>query len=96
MKFIIDTAVVSEIEELVSTVMIDGVARNPSLIPNVTLRFSAIQLLLTVKAGATFISSFIGRLDDIDIEGVELLHEIRTNFGNYDFGAEVLARRSAR
>ena len=52
---------------------------------NVTLCFSANQALLAAKAGATFISPFIGRLDDIGIDGMELIAEIRTIYDNYDF-----------
>jgi transaldolase len=51
---------------------------------NVTLCFSANQALLAAKAGATFISPFIGRLDDMNIDGMELIHEIRTIYDNYD------------
>jgi len=59
---------------------------------NVTLCFSAPQALLAAKAGATFISPFIGRLDDAGIDGVELIHEIRTIYDNYqDFNTEILA-----
>jgi len=58
---------------------------------NVTLCFSANQALLAAKAGATFISPFIGRLDDTGIDGMELISEIRTIYDNYDFGTEILA-----
>jgi len=58
---------------------------------NVTLCFSANQALLAAKAGATFISPFIGRLDDMGIDGMELIGEIRTIYDNYDFGTEILA-----
>jgi transaldolase len=58
---------------------------------NVTLCFSANQALLAAKAGATFISPFIGRLDDINIDGMELIREIRQIYDNYDFGTEILA-----
>jgi transaldolase len=58
---------------------------------NVTLCFSANQALLAAKAGATFISPFIGRIDDIGIDGMELISEIRTIYDNYDFRTEVLA-----
>ena len=50
---------------------------------NVTLCFSANQALLAAKAGATFISPFIGRLDDIGLDGMELIREIRTIYDNY-------------
>ncbi|MFN4225554.1 MAG: fructose-6-phosphate aldolase [Hyphomonas sp.] len=58
---------------------------------NVTLCFSANQALLAAKAGATFISPFIGRLDDIHIDGMELIHEIRQIYDNYLFDTEILA-----
>ena len=58
---------------------------------NVTLCFSANQALLAAKAGATFISPFIGRIDDIGIDGIELIAEIRQIYDNYDFRTEILA-----
>jgi transaldolase len=58
---------------------------------NVTLCFSANQALLAAKAGATFISPFIGRLDDLNIDGMELIADIRAIYDNYDFSTEILA-----
>ena len=59
---------------------------------NVTLCFNANQALLAAKAGATFISPFIGRLDDIGLDGMELIGEIRAIYDNYDaIGTEILA-----
>ncbi len=58
---------------------------------NVTLCFSANQALLAAKAGATFVSPFIGRLDDIAIDGMDLIREIRQIFDNYGFETEILA-----
>jgi transaldolase len=59
---------------------------------NVTLCFSANQALLAAKAGATFVSPFIGRLDDTGIDGMELIREIRQIFDNYDaIETEILA-----
>ena len=58
---------------------------------NVTLCFSANQALLAAKAGASFISPFIGRLDDIHLDGMELIREIRQIYDNYDFDTEILA-----
>ncbi len=58
---------------------------------NVTLCFSANQALLAAKAGATFVSPFIGRLDDVGQEGMELIREIRAIYDNYDFRTEILA-----
>ncbi|WP_375678361.1 MULTISPECIES: fructose-6-phosphate aldolase [unclassified Bartonella] len=58
---------------------------------NLTLCFSANQALLAAKAGATFVSPFIGRLDDCGNDGSELLHEIRTIYDNYNFETQILA-----
>ena len=58
---------------------------------NVTLCFSANQALLAAKAGATFISPFIGRLDDINLDGMELIEDIRTIYDNYMFDTQILA-----
>ncbi|MGB5870347.1 MAG: fructose-6-phosphate aldolase [Albidovulum sp.] len=58
---------------------------------NVTLCFSPAQALLAAKAGAAFISPFIGRLDDIHLEGVDLIEDIRIIYDNYDFKTEILA-----
>lgn len=58
---------------------------------NVTLCFSAVQALLAAKAGAAFISPFIGRLDDYGAEGADLIGEIRTVYDNYDFATSILA-----
>ncbi|MGY6550010.1 MAG: fructose-6-phosphate aldolase [Roseinatronobacter sp.] len=58
---------------------------------NVTLCFSANQALLAAKAGATFISPFLGRLDDIALDGVELIADIRTIYDNYGFETQILA-----
>ena len=58
---------------------------------NVTLCFSPNQALLAAKVGATYISPFIGRLDDINLEGMELIENIRTIYDNYSFKTEILA-----
>jgi len=58
---------------------------------NVTLCFSANQALLAAKAGATFISPFIGRLDDMNIDGMELIADIRRIYDNYGFETQILA-----
>ncbi len=58
---------------------------------NVTLCFSASQALLAAKAGAAYVSPFVGRLDDIGLDGMELIADIREIFDNYDFGTEILA-----
>jgi transaldolase len=58
---------------------------------NVTLVFSAGQALLAAKAGATYVSPFIGRLDDISTDGLNLIAEIRLIYDNYGFATEILA-----
>jgi transaldolase len=58
---------------------------------NVTLCFTAVQAMMAAKAGATYISPFIGRLDDLGFEGMELIREIRAIYDNYDFDTEILA-----
>jgi len=58
---------------------------------NVTLCFSSNQALLAAKAGATFISPFIGRLDDINLDGMALIADIRQIYDNYGFETEILA-----
>lgn len=58
---------------------------------NVTLCFSANQALLAAKAGATFISPFIGRLDDINLDGMDLIADIRNIYDNYGFETQILA-----
>lgn len=58
---------------------------------NVTLCFSVNQALLAAKAGATFISPFIGRLDDINLDGLELIGDIRQVYDNYGFETNILA-----
>ena len=57
---------------------------------NVTLCFSAAQALLAAKVGATYISPFVGRLDDVATPGMELIRDIVDIYGNYDFKTEVL------
>lgn len=57
---------------------------------NVTLVFSPLQALLVAKAGGTMVSPFVGRLDDISTPGMELIHQIKTIFENYDFETEIL------
>jgi transaldolase len=58
---------------------------------NVTLCFSANQALLAAKAGATYVSPFVGRLDDVGEDGIQLLHDIRAIYDNYAFDTEILA-----
>ena len=58
---------------------------------NVTLCFSAAQAILAAKAGATYVSPFIGRLDDIAQDGMQLISDIVQIYDNYDYGTQVLA-----
>ena len=58
---------------------------------NVTLCFSVNQAILAAKAGATFVSPFIGRLDDINLDGMQLIADIRQVYDNYGFETEILA-----
>ena len=57
---------------------------------NVTLCFSAAQALIAAKAGASFISPFVGRLDDVGFNGMDLIADIRMIYDNYDFATEIL------
>ncbi len=68
---------------------LQGAAGDGAMV-NVTLCFSANQALLAAKAGASFISPFVGRLDDIHLDGMELISEIRQIYDNYGFDTEIL------
>jgi transaldolase len=63
---------------------------NDGTMVNVTLCFSANQALLAAKAGATFISPFVGRHDDVGFDGMDLISDIRIIYDNYAFGTEIL------
>jgi transaldolase len=65
--------------------------RDQGLMVNVTLCFSAMQAMMAAKAGATFISPFIGRLDDCGEDGMQLIRDIRQIYDNYGFKTEILA-----
>ncbi|MGH7752086.1 MAG: transaldolase family protein, partial [Gemmatimonadales bacterium] len=58
---------------------------------NVTLCFSSVQCLIAAKAGATYVSPFIGRLDDVGQEGMDVIRETRVIFDNYDLATKILA-----
>jgi transaldolase len=64
---------------------------NQGIRTNCTLVFSAGQALLAAKAGATYVSPFLGRLDDISMSGLDLIEQIRLIYDNYGFGTEILA-----
>lgn len=68
-----------------------NVLSNEGIPTNVTLCFSASQALLAAKAGATFISPFLGRLDDISHDGLDLISEIREIYDNYGYDTQILA-----
>ena len=57
---------------------------------NVTLIFTSMQALLAAKAGATYVSPFVGRLDDISQDGIAIIKEIRTIFDNYGYNSEII------
>ncbi|UCF81443.1 MAG: fructose-6-phosphate aldolase [Acidobacteriota bacterium] len=58
---------------------------------NATLCFSATQALIAAKAGASFVSPFLGRVDDVSSHGMQIIHDIRAIYDNYDFKTEILA-----
>jgi transaldolase len=64
---------------------------NEGLMVNVTLCFSPIQAMMAAKSGATFISPFIGRVDDVGEDGMGLIRDIRAIYDNYGFKTEILA-----
>lgn len=64
---------------------------NLGISTNVTLCFSANQALMAAKAGATYVSPFIGRLDDINVDGLELIRKIRQIYDNYSIEAKIIA-----
>ena len=66
------------------------VLRAQNIMVNVTLCFSANQALLAAKAGASFISPFVDRLDDVSEDGMALIEDIKTIYDNYDFDTEIL------
>lgn len=66
------------------------ILRSEGIKTNVTLCFSPNQALLAAKAGASYISPFIGRLDDVSTEGMQLIRDIRTIYDNYSFPTEIL------
>ena len=97
MKFFIDTANVEDIRKANDMGVICGVTTNPSLIAtegiktNVTLIFTANQALLAARAGATYVSPFLGRLDDISTAGIDLIQDIVQIFDNYGLETEIIA-----
>jgi transaldolase len=83
-NIVIKVPLIKEGLKAVKTLSSDGI------MTNVTLCFSPSQALLAAKAGATFISPFIGRLDDISVNGMDLIAQILQIYRNYDFSTQVL------
>ena len=67
-----------------------GVLATEGIATNVTLVFSAVQALMAAKAGATYVSPFVGRLDDLSSDGMEIIEQIVTIFDNYGFQTEII------
>ncbi|MFW2330861.1 MAG: fructose-6-phosphate aldolase [Nitrospinota bacterium] len=63
---------------------------NDNIKTNVTLVFSQLQAILAAKAGATYLSPFVGRLDDISVDGLEIVDDILTIYSNYEYQTEVI------
>jgi transaldolase len=91
MKFIIDTANVQEIKKAASWGILDGVTTNPTLVAKEGREFTEVLKEIAAKAGATFVSPFVGSLDDISTVEMDLVPQIRTIFDNYDFPTQILA-----
>ena len=84
-NIVVKVPLISEGLKAVRTLAADGIKTN------VTLCFSATQGMLAAKAGATYISPFLGRIDDISGEGIELIAQIRRIYDNYGVDTEILA-----
>lgn len=84
-KIVVKVPMISDGIKLIKTLSEKGIRTNCTLI------FNAGQAILAAKAGATFISPFLGRLDDISQDGVELIKQIRVIYNNYKFKTEILA-----
>src|SRR5271170_2164115 len=106
MKIFIDSGNTDEIREANDMGLVDGVTTNPTLAAksgkpfkaltakgiktNVTLCFNSAQALLAAKAGATYISPFVGRIDDTGWEGMQLIRDIRLIYDNYGYETQIL------
>lgn len=84
-KIVVKVPMIPDGVKAISTLSAEGIRTNCTLV------FSAGQALLAAKAGATYVSPFIGRLDDVSTDGIKLIEEIVTIYGNYDFETQVLA-----
>ena len=103
MKFFVDTANVEDIKKANDMGVICGVTTNPSLIAkegrnfaeviktNVTLVFTSAQALLAARAGASYVSPFLGRLDDISMPGIDLIYDITEIFQMHNIETEIIA-----
>ncbi len=87
----IDPKIVVKVPMTKDGVMAIKYFSNKGIRTNCTLIFSASQALLAAKAGASYVSPFVGRLDDVSTDGVELIEQIITIFNNYGYMTEVLA-----
>jgi len=83
-KIVIKLPVLAEGMKAVKQLASEGIKTN------VTLVFSVNQALLAAKAGASFVSPFVGRLDDIGVNGMDLIQDIMTVYGNYGYQSEVI------
>ena len=83
-KIVIKVPMITEGIKAVKKLSAEGIKTN------VTLVFSAAQALLAAKAGATFVSPFVGRLDDIGVNGMDLINDIVTIYDNYGYQSEVI------
>lgn len=84
-KIVVKVPMIPEGVKAISTLSSEGIRTNCTLV------FSAGQALLAAKAGATFVSPFIGRLDDVSTDGIRLIGDIVTIYGNYGYETQVLA-----
>lgn len=83
-KIVVKIPMITEGIKAVKQITAEGIKTN------VTLVFSVTQALLAAKAGATFVSPFVGRLDDIGVNGMDLINDIMTVYGNYGYQSEVI------
>jgi len=84
-KIVVKIPMIKDGVKAIKTLSTEGIRTNCTLI------FNAGQAILAAKAGASYISPFLGRLDDISMDGLELIDQIVTIFDNYDFETEILA-----
>ena len=90
MKFFVDTADTTEIKAIAASGLLDGVTTNPSLVARSGRPILDVIAEVAAKAGAAFISPFVGRLEDIGQDGMALIADIVQIYRNYSFRTEVL------